>query len=94
MPHDVFISYAHQDQKTALAICAGLEAQGIPCWIAARDIGPGNEWAESIAGAVKSSKAMVVVMTTSAVRVSIRIDQSCDVKWLPLSPICCGIRSD
>jgi len=68
MPHDVFISYAHQDQQVADLICQTLEARGIPCWIAPRDINPGQSFAEAIVAAMRSSKVMVLVFTSSANR--------------------------
>ena len=42
MAHDVFVSYAHQDRTVANAVFATLEAHGIRCWIAPRDILPGR----------------------------------------------------
>ena len=44
MAHDIFVSYAHQDRTVANAVCATLEAHGIRCWIAPRDILPGSDW--------------------------------------------------
>ena len=38
---DIFISYATADKATAEAACAALEAKGIRCWIAPRDVVPG-----------------------------------------------------
>jgi hypothetical protein len=38
MAHDVFTSYAAKDKATADAVCATLEARGIGCRIAPRDI--------------------------------------------------------
>jgi hypothetical protein len=46
MTHDVFISYSSLDKAVADAACAALEAYGIRCWIAPRDIVPGKEWGE------------------------------------------------
>ncbi|MFL6797219.1 MAG: toll/interleukin-1 receptor domain-containing protein [Xanthobacteraceae bacterium] len=48
MPFDVFISYSQIDKVTADAACATLEAGGIRCWIAPRDIVPGVPWAGAI----------------------------------------------
>ena len=48
MAHDVFISYSTKDKPTADAACAALEAKGIRCWIAPRDILPGSDWGEAI----------------------------------------------
>lgn len=42
--HDVFISYSMKDKVVGDAVCATLEAKRIRCWIAPRDILPGQEW--------------------------------------------------
>ena len=44
MAHDVFISHSSKDKQTADAICHYLEQNGIRCWIAPRDILPGEDW--------------------------------------------------
>ena len=62
--HDVFISYSSQDKPTADAVCAIMERQGIRCWIAPRDVLPGEQWAGSILRAI--AKARVVVLVFSA----------------------------
>jgi hypothetical protein len=46
MARDVFISYSSKDKPTADAVCATLEANGIRCWIAPRDVVPGSDWGE------------------------------------------------
>jgi hypothetical protein len=66
MAHDVFISHAHQDKTVADAACAALEARGIRCWIAPRDIGPGQEWAAAIIPAIREAKIMVLVFSRHA----------------------------
>ncbi len=66
MEFDVFISYANQDKVTADAVCAQLEADGIRCWIAPRDVPPGAEWAGAIVDAIDQSRAMVLVFSSSA----------------------------
>ena len=48
MAHDVFLSYSAADKDSALAVLAGLENQGIRCWIAPRDIPAGSEYGEQI----------------------------------------------
>lgn len=64
MAHDVFISYSHRDKPTADAICAKLEAGGLRCWYAPRDIEPGTDWAAAIIDAIESSRAFVLVFTS------------------------------
>jgi TIR domain-containing protein len=63
MAHDVFVSYPHQDKNTADAACATLEGVGIRCWIAPRDVRPGEDWAASIIKAIGDSKVMVLVFS-------------------------------
>jgi formylglycine-generating enzyme required for sulfatase activity len=65
MNFDVFISYPHQDKATADAACAKLEAEGIRCWIAPRDVPPGAEWAEAIVDAIDSCRAMVLIFSSN-----------------------------
>jgi hypothetical protein len=68
MPHDVFVSYASKDQTTALAVVHALEAAGIRCWIAPRDVKVGSVWAQSIVDAISGCKVFVVVFSASANR--------------------------
>lgn len=63
MAYDVFISYSHQDKLTADAVCGTLEARGIRCWIAPRDITPGQEWGQAIIQAIGGARIMVVVFS-------------------------------
>jgi hypothetical protein len=62
---DAFISYPHQDKATADAACAKLEAEGIRCWIAPRDVPPGADWAEAIVDAIDGCRAMVLIFSSS-----------------------------
>jgi len=68
--HDVFISYASKDKSVADAVCAILEkpdrSQRIRCWIAPRDILPGEEWAAAITDAITETKLMVLVFSGAA----------------------------
>jgi len=66
MSYDVFISYATVDKHVADAVCSTLENSSIRCWIAPRDIIPGNDWAQSIADAIKSSKIMILVFSQNS----------------------------
>jgi TolB-like protein/Tfp pilus assembly protein PilF len=63
----IFISYASQDAETANTICTALEDHGIACWIAPRDVEAGAQYAAAIVRAINDSKAMVVVLSASAV---------------------------
>src|SRR5215510_5124971 len=66
MAHDVYISYSHVDKAAADAACATLERAGIRCWIAPRDITPGDEWSAAIVKAIDHCRAMVLIFSTSA----------------------------
>jgi len=63
MAHDVFISYSSKDKPIADAICARLEAAGIRCWIAPRDIAAGEDWPAAIAQAISQGQALVLVFS-------------------------------
>lgn len=64
--HEVLISYSKKDKLWADAACAALEAHGIRCWIAPRDIMPGTEWGASIIAGIDGCKVMVVIFSASA----------------------------
>jgi hypothetical protein len=66
MNFDVFISYPHQDKATADAACAALEADGIKCWIAPRDVAPGTEWAAAIVDAIDHCRVLVLIFSSNA----------------------------
>ncbi|WP_374547224.1 toll/interleukin-1 receptor domain-containing protein [Rhodoblastus sp.] len=66
MTHDVFISYSSLDKTVADAACATLEACGIRCWIAPRDIIAGMEWGDAIVEAINGSKALVLIFSANA----------------------------
>jgi hypothetical protein len=68
MAFDVFISYPHNDKTTADAACAALEAAGIRCWIAPRDVAPGAIWAAAIVDAISSCRAVVLIFSSHANR--------------------------
>jgi hypothetical protein len=66
MPFDVFISYSVHDKLTAQAVCATLEANGVRCWIAPRDITPGSEYGDAIIEAINQSRALILVFSSNA----------------------------
>ena len=66
MAHEVFVSYSHHDKPQADAVCATLEAKGIRCWIAPRDVVPGQEWGAAIVDAIRSSRVMVLMFSSHA----------------------------
>jgi TolB-like protein len=64
---DVFVSYASENAAVANSIAESLEAQGLKCWIAPRDVKPGAQYADAIVRAINEAKAVVMVMSGSAV---------------------------
>jgi TolB-like protein len=65
--HQVFISYASSDAAVANALVVGLERQGLRCWIAPRDVSPGDLYADRIIGAINDAKVLVLVLSENAV---------------------------
>lgn len=63
MSHQVFISYCTEDAPVAEAVCGALEQSGIKCWMAPRDVQPGENWGRSIIKAIAGSKLMVLVFS-------------------------------
>jgi TIR domain-containing protein len=49
-------------------MCAALEAEGISCWIAPRNIPPGAIWEVAIIDAINASRVMVLVFSEYADR--------------------------
>jgi len=68
MAHDVFISYAEEDNLAANIACNSLELEGISCWIAPRNIGPRVKWEQAIMDAISASRVMVLVFSEKANR--------------------------
>lgn len=62
----VFISFASADIDLANRVLEGIERAGLRCWIAHRDIAPAASYPAEIAGAVKSSGAMLLLLSAPA----------------------------
>lgn len=65
---DVFISHSSIDKELADKVCKTLEARGLKCWIAPRDIMPGSEWAVAISNAISVVRAMVVIYSKNSAK--------------------------
>ena len=65
-PARVFICYATQDGNAARLVCERLEAAGIACWMAPRDIDAGSDWSASIPPAIDACTAIVVVLSATS----------------------------
>jgi hypothetical protein len=67
MAHDVFISHSSEDRPAAEAVLAALEGAGLACWIAPRDIVPGQDYGEAIIDGIRSSRVFLLVLSRSSV---------------------------
>ena len=63
----VFLSYASQDAALANALCDALEVAGFPCWIAPRDVRPGDFYADAIVQAITQCPAFVLILSQLAI---------------------------
>jgi hypothetical protein len=66
MSHDVFISYVVRDKSVAEAVLAGLERRGVRCWIAPRDVRPGEDWSGSIIQAITDARVLIVLFSAQS----------------------------
>jgi hypothetical protein len=66
MSHQVFICAAPRDRIPANAIRAVLEAEGMGCWIAGRDLPPGADPVETAGAAIAAAQVLVLVFSSRA----------------------------
>src|ERR1700693_1389766 len=66
MAKDVFVSHATEDAALAHRLAAFLEACGIQCFLASRDIPPGAVWDEAVVDGIDHCAGMVLVLSTRA----------------------------
>jgi hypothetical protein len=66
MGHDVFISHSSKDKAVSDAACALLERRGFRCWMAPRDILPGQEWGEAIVAGIRGARLFVLIFSSNA----------------------------
>jgi hypothetical protein len=62
----IFLSYASKDQKTAETLCQALEGRGLDCWMACRNVHPGENFQEAIVRAIRSAKVMLFVFSANS----------------------------
>jgi hypothetical protein len=62
----VFISYSSNDKPVADAVCRRIEAHGLACWIAPRDVGAGRDYAEAILDGLHESSVMLLIFSDKA----------------------------
>jgi formylglycine-generating enzyme required for sulfatase activity len=66
MPHQVFLSHSGKDAPKAEKLCTALEAAGITCWIAPRDIPGGASYSGEIVRAITDSRLLVLLYSSHA----------------------------
>jgi hypothetical protein len=66
LAHDVFICHSSKDKLVADAACNVLEANGIRCWMAPRDVLPGVPYAEGILKAISEARVFLIVFSSHA----------------------------
>jgi predicted ATPase len=64
----VFISHSSADKGLSDDIRSDLEARGVTCWIASRDVPPGANFGEAIIRAMSQARVMVLVLSRNADR--------------------------
>lgn len=89
MSNKVFISYSSHEKDDAFSVCEGLEALGIDCWIAPRDILPGSSWGEAIIDGLNSCKVMVLLFSeaSNSSNQVLREVERCVAKGIPVIPL-------
>lgn len=65
MHKQVFISYSSNEMKVAGQVCEFLEQNNIPCWIAPRNINPGDNYATQIVHAIRDCSVLVLLASES-----------------------------
>lgn len=65
MPY-VFISYSSQDRNVAETLCTGIENEGVRCWIAPRNVAPGQRYAEAILEGIDDCALFLIVFSEAA----------------------------
>ena len=63
MKHDIFFSYSHRDSHVAKDLVSKLEASGLDCFIAEKDIRAGQLWEERVRHSIESSERMLLLIT-------------------------------
>ena len=63
----VFLSHSSADASLAAQLSASLEAQGLSCWLAPRDVIPGRPYAEECVRGIEQSAAFILLASAAAI---------------------------
>jgi hypothetical protein len=66
LAHQVFVSYATEDAEAASRLCSLLEAEGVGCWLASRDINEDSDRAAAILEAIRDSNLVLLLFSARA----------------------------
>jgi hypothetical protein len=90
----IFICFSSKDEAIAREVVEFLEAAGLPCWISARDVPPGQNYQETIVNALEAASGIVFLFSefssrSGEIKKELSIGGSIDVPVFPLrlSPI-------
>jgi TIR domain len=64
--YSAFISHASDEAEIASKVCSQLESTGFRCWIAPRDVRPGQDYPEEIIRGIEQSKCLVLILSQKA----------------------------
>jgi hypothetical protein len=59
----IFISHSEKDKRISEALLDALEARGVQCWIAPRDIAPGGSYVDAIMVAIEGCSCLLLIYT-------------------------------
>lgn len=62
-----FLSHASKDAALAQQLCALLEAKGVRCWIAPRDVQPGCSYPDEIVRGIEECSSLLLLATSNAI---------------------------
>jgi len=86
----VFICHASPNKGVAEQLAAALEAAGTQCWIAPRDVVAGRPYAQQIVEAIRSARALVLLLSPAAndsPHVDRELERATSLS-VPIFPIC------
>ena len=88
MPY-AFISQGRSDADLAFRVAAGLESDGVPCWIAPRDVPLAEDYADALEAGVSQAQVVVFLasresMASRFCKAELEIARTDDVPILPL----------